>query len=187
MHVALILFDGLTMLDFIGFYDPLTRLKSMGYLPKLQWSTCATSDEVADTHGLKIKVSTVLPDLADFDLIFLPGGLGTRDLLENQDFILWLKSAEKVPLKTSVCTGSLLLGAAGFLEDKRATTHFDHYDQLKPFCKTVVERDIVDDNNVITAGAVSTSLDLGLYLCEKIAGADAKNVISKRIAYSGKV
>lgn len=67
----------------------------------------------------------------------------------------------------SVCTGSLILGAAGSLKDKKATSHFNEYDTLEKYCKQVVKKRIVEDGNIITAGAVSSSIDLGLYVCEK--------------------
>ena len=97
----------------------------------------------------------------------------------------WIKTAEKVKYKISICTGSLILGAAGFLKEKKATTHFDEYETLKPYCKEVLKERIVDDGNVITAGAVSSSLDLGLYLCHKWAGEDAKQEVRKRMDYQG--
>lgn len=183
MKLAFVLFDGLTMLDLIGFYDPMTRLKSMSYLPDFTWTFCnhKGSDHVVDLHGLKISCD-VSNDLSSYDILFVPGGLGTRTLLEDQSFLEWLKTADQVPLKTSVCTGSLLLGAAGFLKDRLATTHFDLYEELEPYCQQVLKEDIVEDTGVITAGAVATSLKLGLHICGKLAGTKAKREIAKRMA-----
>ncbi len=184
MKLALVVFDGLTMLDLIGFYDPMTRLKSMGFIPDLTWDFCSPvgRDHIIDSFGLRILCDSPENDLSSYDLLFVPGGFGTRSLVNNQEFICWLQTAKKVPLKVSVCTGSLLLGAAGFLKDRMATTHFDSYEELKPYCKQVLRKDIVEDNGIVTAGAVATSLKLGLHLCNKLAGTKAKMDIARRMA-----
>ena len=182
-RVAYILFDGITTLDFIGFYDPISQLKAKKFLPKLSWDTCALQPTIKDSFGLTITVDLVEPDLASYDLIFVPGGFGTRPLQREEKFLAWLQTSQTVPYKVSVCTGSLLLGAAGFLKGKKATTNFNEYETLKPYCQLVVKDRIVQDGNTITGGAVATSLDLGLYVCEMLAGKEAKESIQKRMAY----
>ena len=178
MRAALILFDDLTLLDFVGFYDPLTRLRSQGHLPDLTWDTCALTPKVTDNHGLVVTVDRVRPDLGDYDLLFVPGGFGTRSLSHYAAFVEWLRTAAPVPLKASVCTGALLLGAAGFLTDHRATTHYGEYETLAPYCRRVVrDATVVDDGPVVTAGAVAASLDLGLHVCERLAGRQAAEAI----------
>ncbi len=181
MKIAYILYDGITYLDFIGIYDPISRLKSMNYISDLTWDICANKPQIVDSFGLKTVCDKTLNDLSGYDMIVVPGGFGTRTLLSDEVYISWLKTAKQVPLKLSVCTGSLLLGAAGFLKSKQATTHFDEYETLKPYCQKVLKRRIVEDEGVITAGAVATSLDLGLYLCEKLVGNTAKETIRKRM------
>jgi len=88
-----------------------------------------------------------------------------------------------VKLKTSVCTGALLLGSAGFLAGKRATTHPNAFEELKPYCTVVENRRIVDEGSVVTARGVSSSLDLGLHLVERIAGREARTRIAKQMDY----
>ena len=84
----------------------------------------------------------------------------------------------------SVCTGALLLGAAGHLEGRRATTHHNALDLLRPLCREVVsDRRVVDEGQVVTAGGVSSSLDLGLYLVEKFWGRPAREKIAAQMAY----
>lgn len=185
MKVAYLLYDGLTLLDFIGFYDPVSRLQSQGHLPDFDWDLCATTPTIKDSFGLEITVDLVRPDLSTYDVIYVPGGFGTRGLQHDENFLAWLKTSGPVPLKTSVCTGSLLLGAAGFLEGKRATTHFNEYAVLAPYCREVTEERIVDEGSVITAGAVATSLDLGLYLCEKLVGPEKTVLIRRSMDYGG--
>ncbi len=183
MKAAYILFNGITFLDFIGVYDPLSRLQSQGHLPGFSWDTCAITPSVSDSFGLEMKVDKVRPDLSGYDLLIVPGGFGTRALQKDSGFVNWLQTAADVPLKTSVCTGALLLGAAGFLQGYRATTHFNEYDGLTPYCKEVVRKELVDDGAVITAGAVASSLTLGLYLCEKFVGPEKTEMVRKSMAY----
>lgn len=183
MKIAFILYDGITMLDFIGIYDPLTRLHK--FIDDLELTTHAFSHTIQDSFGLKVQVDHEQADLSSYDVIVVPGGFGTRALMEHDAFIEWIKTANAVPMKTSICTGSLILGAAGMLEGRRATTHFEEYDALKDYCKEVRKDRIVEDRDVITAGAVASSLDLGLYLCEKWVGIEKTNWIRGRMDYHG--
>ncbi|MCE9499156.1 MAG: DJ-1/PfpI family protein [Leptospira sp.] len=185
MKLAYILFNDITLLDFIGIYDPVSRLKSMKFIPDLEWDLCSFEEGVRDSFGLEIKTDKIRNDLSEYDAIIIPGGLGTRKLQFDQEFISWLKTAKDVPLKISICTGSLLLGACGFLKGRKATTNFQEYEALKKYCDNVLEVRIVDDNDIITAGAVSASIDLGLYLCKKWSGGEAQDQIRKRMDYHG--
>lgn len=183
MKIAYILFNGLTVLDFVGIYDAVSRLKALNYIPNLEWDICSYSTTIIDNFGLEIIPDKVGNNLETYDAIIVPGGFGTRKLQFETNFINWVKTSEKVETKISVCTGSLLLGAAGFLKDKSATTNYQSYDELKPYCKKVVEERIVEDGTIITAGAVSTSLNLGLYLCEKWAGPQAAEEIRQKMDF----
>ncbi len=185
MKIGFIIYEEMTALDFIGAYDPITRLKTMGFLPELSWEVCARSMTVEDGAGLAFLPTKIGEPLHAFDLILVPGGAGSRPLIEDHVFIDWLRTAEPCKLKVSVCTGSLLLGAAGFLKGKRATTHRRAFDLLRPFCESVVDRRIVDEGDVITARGVSSSIDLGLYLCEKLAGREAQEKIRQQMDYLG--
>ena len=117
MKAALIAFDHMTALDFIGFYDPLTRLKSMNLVPALEWRICARRPQVSDDRGLTLVADAVDGTLADFDVLFVPGGFGTRALQHDRAFVEWIATARPVKLKISVCTGALLLGAAASCRD----------------------------------------------------------------------
>lgn len=185
MKLAYIVFDNITWLDLIGVYDSVSRLKGRGYLPDLEWDICALSSPIADNYGLPMLPTKTGGTLESYDAIIVPGGIGTRTLQHDHDFIVWLRTASKHAYKISICTGSLLLGAAGFLKDKKATTHFLEYETLKDYCREVVTDRIVEDGNIITAGAVASSLDLGLFLCNKWAGAEAAAEIRKRMDYRG--
>ena len=183
MKAAFVVFDNMTTLDFVGFYDAITRLKTMKFMEDFAWKICARSAQVSDDRGLRIAADTVGETLAGYDLLFIPGGFGTRPLQHDRAFVEWIATARDVPLKTSVCTGSLLLGAAGFLQGRRATTHPSAYQELEPYCATVVQKRIVDEGHIVTGGGVSTSIDLGLHLVERLAGAQARAGVAKQMDY----
>ncbi len=185
MRIAFVVYDGMTALDLIGVYDPVTRLKTMGFLTDLRWDICGRTPQVHDGTGLVFTPTQVNQPLDNYDIVIVPGGLATRQLVDDADFIAWLATAEPCPLKVSVCTGALLLGAAGFLEDKVATTHRSAFRDLEPYCMRVLDRRIVDEGMVITARGVSSSIDLGLYLCGKLAGRKAQERIRQQIDYEG--
>ncbi|MFB4162825.1 DJ-1/PfpI family protein [Alteribacillus sp. JSM 102045] len=182
MKTAFILFDGVTALDFVGVYDALTRLKTMNVMPEFQWDVCSFNPAVKDGAGLIFSPDKVSKPLDHYDMIVVPGGMGTRRLQDDPAFLQWLKTAENCDLKASVCTGSLLLGAAGFLKGKKATTHPHAFELLNTYCQTLDQR-IVDEGDVITARGVSSSIDLGLYLCEKFAGTEGKEHIRRQMDY----
>ncbi len=185
MRIAFVIFNGMTALDFIGVYDPVTRLKTMDFLPDFEWDICASTREVRDGAGLLFTPTRVGESLATYDMVIVPGGFGTRELVNDQAFIQWLGSAQSCPLKVSVCTGAKLLGAAGFLKGKRATTHHNAFEALRAYCASVVtDERIVQDGDVITAGGVTAGIDLGLYLCEKFAGRGVREKIARQMEYS---
>jgi cyclohexyl-isocyanide hydratase len=183
MKVGFVIYDGMTTLDFIGVYDPVTRLKTMGFLPDLNWDVCARSDTVTDGTGLQVTPTKIGEPLHGYDMVIVPGGFGSRRLVDDPGFIQWMRTATPCKFKVSVCTGSLLLGAAGFLKDKTATTHRTAFKELGRFCSSVVDRRIVDEGDVITARGVTASIDLGLYLCEKLAGREAREHIRQQMDY----
>ena len=183
MKIAFVVFDDLTFLDFIGFYDPVTRLKTMGFIEDLNWDICAMSERVSDDRGLSVLAGQVNRPLSEYDLLYIPGGMGTRGLQKDKAFVDWIRTAENASLKVSVCTGSLILGAAGFLEGKRATTHAGAFEDLKAYCPSPLRQRIVDEGDVVTGGGVATSLDLGLYIVERLTDADVRQKIAVQMDY----
>jgi len=183
MKTAFVIFERMTALDLIGVYDPLTRLRSMNIMPEFSWQFCAITESVTDDRGLRFTPDMVAGSLAGFDLLVVPGGFGTRPLRHKTAFVDWLRSAGPVKLKESVCTGALLLGAAGFLAGKRAATHPSAAEELKPYCASVVSERVVDEGTVVTAGGVTAAIDLGLHLVERIAGAEVRIAVARQMDY----
>ena len=185
-RIAFLVFPRLTLLDFIGAYDALRRLAAMSIDKEVTHRVIGTDAEIVDETGLKITPDSVYEDLSRFDLLYVAGGLGTVTLMDNKRAIDYLKTwGDERPL-ASVCSGALLLGRAGFLRDKRATTHHQAVELLRPLCREVVtNRRVVDEGRIVTAGGVSSALDLGLYLVEKFWGADSRVAIARQMEYRG--
>jgi len=183
VKIAFVLYDGVTLLDFAGAYDPLTRLKTMGFMPDLEYRVCALKERIRSSEGIELVADTVSPDLSTFDYVVIPGGNGVMDLLRDKSFLSWLAIPPGRTSVTAVCGGALLIGAAGVLRTRRATTHPAMQEILKRFAREVSSDRIVEDNHVITAGGVTAAIDMGLYLCEKIAGDEVREKIQKQMDY----
>jgi cyclohexyl-isocyanide hydratase len=183
MKIAFVVFDRMTSLDFVAFYDPLTRLKTMHITDDLEWRICSTRPAVTDDRGLRMQADAVSEPLGTYDVIFVPGGFGTRSLQHDPEFLAWLRTAAPVRLKVSVCTGALLLGAAGFLRGLRATTHPSAYAELEPYCGSVLPERIVDEGSVVTGRGVTSAIDLGLHVVQRLAGAQARAKVAAQMDY----
>ncbi|GHG85307.1 DJ-1/PfpI family protein [Streptomyces lanatus] len=167
MQIAMVLYDRFTALDIIGPYEALSRL------PDAQVDFIAeTAGPVrADTGFLAIMADKSLADVPHPDILVVPGGPGTLDQIENETLLEWLRTADTTSTwTTSVCTGSLLLAAAGLLEGRRATTHWLTLDFLAQYGAESTGERVVPDGKYITAAGVSSGIDMGLTLVGKIAG-----------------
>ena len=183
MKIAFVIYDGLTLLDFAGVFDPLTRLKTMGFRDDLSRDLCAQKATVRSTEGVVLTADRVDNDLAEYDYVIVPGGDGIKDLMQDKAFLSWIAVASDRTTIAALCGGSLLLGAAGMLRTKRATTHPALAGFLMNYAREVVPDRIVDEGNVITAGGVTAGIDLGLYLCGKIAGDEVRENIQRQMDY----
>lgn len=186
-RTALLAFPGLTALDLVGVYDALRRIAPMGIDRGATLRIIGTHAVVHDETGMTLVPDGVYEDLGDFDLLVVPGGLGTRRLMHDErtlDYLRgWGRGARGRPV-ASVCTGALLLGAAGFLKGRRATTHHLAYEELAPFCRELARGErVVEDGPVTTAAGVSSSLDLGLHLVERHWGREARERVASVMEY----
>jgi transcriptional regulator GlxA family with amidase domain len=185
MKIAFVVYNGMTALDFAGMYDPLTRLRTMGFLPDLVYDVCARTDPVTTHEGLRIipDAGRVCRELAEYDYILVPGGNSVESLMQDTAFLNWITVDTKRTVIAAVCGGVLLLGAAGLLRTRRATTHPGLREVLKRFAGEVSDSRVVKDGNIVTAGGVTASIDLGLYLCERIAGLQVRERIQEQMDY----
>lgn len=183
MRIGFVLFDGMTTLDFLGVFDAVTRLKTMGFREDVEWRLCGRTLVVRDGADLILQVEEVGRPLEGFDVLVVPGGFATRRLEGDEEFLGWLRTGAGCGLVASVCTGSLLLGAAGFLKGRAATTHPSAYDELGKYCREVRRERIVDEGAVVTARGVTASIDLGLHLVERLAGLEVRTKIQRQMDY----
>lgn len=182
MQIGFVVYDGMTALDFIGIHDPVTRLKTMGFTDDIKWEICGLQESVTATGDVTIDATETGSALSDFDVVIVPGCVDVAGVAENEDLIDWLRPAAAADLKVSVCTGAVLLGAAGLLGGHRATTHPMAFDALSEYCEVVEDR-VVDDGDVITARGVTAAIDLGLYLCETFADKQTREAIATQMDY----
>jgi cyclohexyl-isocyanide hydratase len=185
-RIGFLAFPGLTLLDLVGAYDVIRRVPLMGIDQSVTHRIIGTKTALEDETSFAFHPDGVYEELKGFDLLVVPGGLGTRRLMHDERFLDYLRGWGKSKPLASVCTGSLLLGRAGYLKGRRATTHAGSFDVLAPFCKEVVRDErVVEDGNVTTAGGVSSSIDLGLHLVTRYWGDEAREHIAAVMEYRG--
>ena len=158
LSVGMVLFPGLTQLDLAGPYEVLARMP--GTTVYLVADTLAP---VRTERGLTITPDSTFDDVPPLDVICVPGGPGVDPLMEDARLLGFLRAqAPRARYVTSVCTGALLLGAAGLLQGYRATTHWLSLDLLPLFGAVPVKERVVVDRNRLTGGGVTAGIDLGL-------------------------
>lgn len=180
MRIAILIFDRLTALDAIGPYEVLSRLPGA----ELRFVAEHPGPKRTDTGALGVHADVSLADLPDPDVLVVPGGRGSRPLMGDPEVLAWLRAAhEGSTWTTSVCTGSLVLGAAGILNGRRATTHWAYLDRLRELGAEPVTERVVEDGKVVTAAGVSAGIDMALRLAARIAGDEVAQAIQLGIEY----
>jgi transcriptional regulator GlxA family with amidase domain len=180
MRIALLVFDRLTALDAVGPYEVLSRLPGV----ELRLVGKKAGVKRTDTGALGLEADLALSELADPDVIVVPGGPGSRPLMSDAEVLDWVRSAHETSTwTTSVCTGALVLGAAGLLAGKRATTHWASLGRLRELGAEPVSERVVEDGKVITAAGVSAGIDMALALAARIAGEEVAHAIQLGIEY----
>ena len=182
LRIAVVLFPRVTALDAIGPYEVLQRLPGatvtfVGHEPGMVRT---------DNGFLGLNVDAAFAELTDPDIVVVPGGVGTRALVADRVFLDWLKTAHAgARFTTSVCTGSLLLAAAGLLSGLTATTHWLAYEELRKLGAEPTGQRVVEhlDRRIITAAGVSSGIDMALRLCELLIDADAARAMQLIIEY----
>jgi putative intracellular protease/amidase len=180
MQIAILLFDRFTVLDAIGPYQVLSGL------PGAEVSFVAERPgPIRDEEGsLVVSAQAGLPDVPRPDVIVVPGGPGQNDQMQDGPVHEWLRTADQATTwTTSVCTGSLVLAAAGLLTGRRATTHWLAMDELGQLGATPVTDRVVFDGKYVTAAGVSSGIDMGLTLAGRIAGDQVAQAIQLMIEY----
>lgn len=178
-RIAMLLIPQMTQLDFTGPYEMFARAPDT--VVELVWKDrCPVRSE----FGLTILPTTTLADATQPDVIFVPGGRGVNPLLTDDEVVSWVRSAAaRAKFVTSVCTGALILGAAGLLRGKRATTHWSALDMLSRFGAIPERSRTVIDGKVITGGGVTAGIDFGLRLIAELRGETVAQTIQLATEY----
>jgi len=180
MLIAIPLFEGVTALDAVGPYEVLQRLPEA----EIRFVGHRTGPVRTDNAMLALVADHTFDEVARPDVVVVPGGPGTRRLLEDEPILGWLRSAhEQTRYTTSVCTGSLLLAAAGLLDGVDATTHWGAMDLLGRLGAVPTNERVVERGKVITAAGVSSGIDMALRLAELLTDADTARAMQLVIEY----
>ena len=180
MKVAIPLYDRFTALDAVGPYEVIQRIPGA----EITWLAHAPGLVGTDTGQLRLHADAAFEDLPDPDIVVVPGGTGTHDFLEDERLVGWIRKAhETSQWTTSVCTGSLLLGAAGVLDGLEATSHWLDIDFLERYGASPTDRGVVEQGKVITAAGVSSGIDMALVLAARIGGPELAQAIQLGIEY----
>lgn len=193
--VGILIFDNVEVLDFAGPFEVFSRTRltpgvesrrSEESAPFHVFTVAKSTEPVTATGGLVVVPRHGFADAPPIDLLVVPGGFGTRALLHDPETLSWIRNTAMAARQvTSVCTGSLLLGTAGLLEGRRATTHWASLDLLDSLgVGATVERDLrVVDDGVITSAGVASGMDMAFYVVERLFGREVADETAKYIEY----
>jgi transcriptional regulator GlxA family with amidase domain len=179
MEIAIPLYDRFTALDAVGPYEVLWRVPGA----RVRFVGVEAGPYRTD-RGLEMIADAALDDVPSPDMIVVPGGTGTLAALEDARLVDWIRGAHATSTWTaSVCTGALLLGAAGVLDGLRATTHWAYMDRLAGYGAQATSERVVEQGRIITSAGVSSGIDMALVLAARLAGDDVAQAIQLRIEY----
>jgi transcriptional regulator GlxA family with amidase domain len=180
VDIAIPLFERFTALDAVGPYEVLSRLPGSS----VTFLAAEPGPKRTENGMLMLVADRSLEELPSPEVVVVPGGIGTRALLRDEELLGWIRRAHETSrFTTSVCTGSLLLGAAGVLEGLEATTHWPVLDMLSRFGARPTSRRVVEQGKVITAAGVSSGIDMALLLAARLAGDEVAQAIQLAIEY----
>lgn len=174
-NVGIMLFEEIEVLDFAGPFEVFNVTAELNDPAPFNVFTIAETHAPIKTRGkLNVNPNYSIYSAPAIDILIIPGGAGSRGLLTKPNILAWVQEqATQVEYLTSVCTGALVLGKAGVLEDLRATTHHDNLEdlrQLVPSAIVIDDKRYVDNGKIITSGGVSAGIDMSLYLVHKLLG-----------------
>lgn len=180
MRIAILLFEKMTSLDAVGPYEVLRYAQDA----EVVFTGKKAGEIRAGAGTLGLVVDRPIAEVESADILLVPGGPGQVDLMDDPEVHEWLRQVDQTSTWTaSVCTGSLVLAAAGLLKGRRATSHWLALDQLPTFGVEPVEERVVFDGKYVTAAGVSAGIDMALQLANRIAGDIAAQSIQLGLEY----
>ncbi|HSW68548.1 MAG TPA: DJ-1/PfpI family protein [Gammaproteobacteria bacterium] len=179
MQITFLFYDGMTALDAIGPHEVLCRLPSVSIK-----RVAKTAGKINTCSGVILNADYAISDVSASDILLVPGAGNATTLQDSPGILEWIRSIHAgTQWTTSVCTGSLILGAAGILSGIRATSHWAVLDRLKKWGAHPVDERVVESGKIITAAGVSAGIDMALTLAAKIAGEQIAKTIQLGIEY----
>lgn len=187
-RVAIFIFDEVEVLDFAGPFEVFAVTgQRPGPGPFDVVTVAAKTGTIRARNGLEVTPSFTFETLPQPDILVIPGGYGTRPLVNDSEVIEWIRQmASSVELMLSVCTGSLLLAKAGLLEGKEATTHWAALDllrELAPNTRVLENIRFVDNGTVITSAGISAGIDMALHVVSRLHGLDRARETARYMEY----
>jgi len=180
MDIVCLLFDEITALDAIGPYEVLSRLPGA----RTRFAGPREGLVRSENRALGLHVDVALEHVTSCDLLLVPGGFGARKLALDPALLAELQRLDQTTqITASVCTGALLLAAAGLLNGRKATTHWAYFEQLRALGAEPIAERYVRDGKYATAAGVSAGIDLGLALALELAGQEVAEAIQLSIEY----
>ncbi len=180
MEIAILLYERMTVLDAVGPYEVLSRIPGA----TVKMVAKQPGPQRNDTGSLSLLAEYSLDQAPSPDILLVPGGPGQTALMNDEEILAWVRRAhETSKWTTSVCTGSLILGAAGVLRGVKATTHWLAIEALRELGATPVADRVVIEGKIVTAAGVSAGIDMALHLVAKECGEAIAQVIQLGIEY----
>ncbi len=180
MEIVIPLYEGFTALDAIGPYEVLRSVPGW----EVEFVAAARGEVRTDSGAVGLSADRSFAEVGEPEILLVPGGVGTRTVMKDEELLDWLRRIDTTSKwTTSVCTGSLLLAAAGLLEGKRATGHWAWLEPLREHGADPVGGRYVEDGKTITAAGVSAGIDMALYLVGREAGPEVAQAIQLGIEY----
>lgn len=187
-NVAILIFDDVEVLDFAGPFEVFAVAAELNnYEPFAVYTVAEEVRPVTARNGLSINPDYSIIDCPEPDILVVPGGFGTRKVMVNPRLVAWVRAvAGRQELTLSVCTGALVLAAAGLLEGLEVTTHHENLEMLQemlPSGKVTANKRFVDSGGIITSGGISAGIDMSLHVVERLLGPEVRLATVRYMEY----
>lgn len=185
LTIGILIFPDVEELDFVGPFEVLSYINKIRPDSTRILLAAETPDAVRAYNGMRILPDTTLEFCPKLDILVVPGGKGRLKAMKNDTLIRFIqKQATQARYVASVCTGAFLLAEAGLLTGKQATTYHECFDELAAYNVTVRSEKVVSQEGLITAGGVSSGIELGFYLLRELFGVEIAQKVARKIEYN---
>ena len=182
--IGILIFPDIEELDFVGPFEVLSYINKVRPDSTRVLLVAETLEAVRAFNGMRVLPDVTLQDCPDLDILVTPGGKGRLRAMKNASLIQFIqKQSAQARYITSVCTGAFLLAEAGLLTGGKATTYHANFDELSGYNVQVVADKVVPQGRIVTAGGVSSGIELGFYLLRELFGAEIAQKVAQKIEY----